>query len=222
MANTIQSVMTGITESRDRIKTKLDQMGVGVADPGKLYNVSMAINTLAVDDTTKTVEVSIGEEEQLPKGYYTNPIDVKCKSKSTPVEITKEDILTTEYSDPTFTVPLADDTYASSITVAKIGLGEYTVPANQLYNEWDGSEGDLVVTPSDIIDSDETDDFYFEGLSKVIIPRPAVEDASSTVDILNAENVDAEDITVTITPGYKSESVITIETKEIYDALAAI
>lgn len=106
--------------------------------------------------------------------------------------------------------------YMTEVKVPKVLIGTFDVDYDRLYN---GSTDDYEVTTAHL-QVPEDADWEWTGLSKVTIPRPVVEDHSTTVDLLSLDGT--ADKIVTLPAAFIKESYITIETKELYDALAAI
>lgn len=77
MANTFQGLMQNLSNDRNTIKDKLVEMGLTVAEPGKLSDVADTAQAITVDAETTEIAISAGQTFRLePGNYYAKEVSI--------------------------------------------------------------------------------------------------------------------------------------------------
>ena len=172
-------------------------------------SVTYSMTCIAGTDYTGGVAVTPSTEEQsfhASEGKVMTAFTVAAIETETKA-VSKSDLIIDSTTPGAHKVTASEGKFITEVSIEQVQIGETTVDAADLYN---GTTDSMEVTASSK---------GYHGLSKVTIPRPVVESVTQSVDLMDAgEN----DVTVNIAKGYKSDSVITIETAELYNAIASL
>ena len=198
------------TVSDDGKTLNIAVTGSALAASSGLVSVTYSMTCVAGTDYTGGVAVTPSTEEQsfhASEGKVMTAFTVAAIETETKA-VSKSDLIIDSTTPGAHKVTASEGKFITEVSIEQVQIGEATVDSADLYN---GTTDSMEVTASSK---------GYHGLSKVIIPRPEVESVTQSVDLMDADG--ETDTTVEITKGYKSDSVITIETAELYNAIAAL